>query len=182
MLRRHPSPLPRLWLMTDERLGEGLWPALEALPRGSGVVFRDYATPPAERRARFAKVLAIARRRRLLLVRAGRTPMRGEMGVHNVRGGGLRTAAVHDRAELVGARRARTDLVFVSPVFSTRSHPKARALGPVRFGSLMRDAAIPVVALGGMNAVRYRRLRALAPHGWAAIDGLSASTGTKPHP
>jgi thiamine-phosphate pyrophosphorylase len=172
---RHP-PLPRLWLMTDERLGEGLWPALEALPYGSGVVFRDYATPPPERRARFARVRAIARRRRLVLVRAGSIRMSGEMGVHNARGRGLRTAAVHDRAELVGARRTRADLVFVSPVFATRSHPGARALGPVRLGLLTRGTAIPVIALGGMNAVRYRRLRPLSVHGWAAIDGLSAST------
>ncbi len=43
MRARHPSTLPRLWLMTDERLGEGLWAALAALPHGSGVIFRDYA-------------------------------------------------------------------------------------------------------------------------------------------
>jgi thiamine-phosphate pyrophosphorylase len=37
--------------MTDERLGDALWTALRRLPRGAGIVFRHYATPPAERRA-----------------------------------------------------------------------------------------------------------------------------------
>lgn len=172
MPRRHPSSLPRLWLFTDERLGEALWPALAALPRGSGVVFRDYATPLAERKARFARVLAIARRRRLILLRAGEVPMRGEMGVHNARGRGVLTAAVHDRAEIVAARRAGADLIFVSPVFATRSHPGARTLGPVRLGLMLRGAGVPAVALGGMDARRFRRLAGLPLNGWAAIDGL----------
>lgn len=173
MRARHPSTLPRLWLMTDERLGEGLWDALERLPRGSGVIFRDYATPPGARRARFARVLAVAKRRRLVLVRAGAAAMRGEMGVHNGRGRGLRTAAVHNRAEMVAARRAGADLILVSPVFPTRSHPGARTLGPVRLGLLLRGATSPAIALGGMDARAFRRLRSLELHGWAAIDGLS---------
>src|SRR5439155_26981070 len=41
MHARHP--LPRLWLMTDERQGDGLWAALERMPRGAGVVFRHYS-------------------------------------------------------------------------------------------------------------------------------------------
>ena len=31
------QPLPRVWLMTDERQGDGLWGALERLPRGAGM-------------------------------------------------------------------------------------------------------------------------------------------------
>ncbi|PCD01932.1 thiamine phosphate synthase [Sphingomonas spermidinifaciens] len=176
MRARHPDRLPRLWLMTDERLGERVWPALAALPRGSGVVFRDYATPLAERRARFARVCAVARRRGLVLVRAGDVPMRREAGVHNGRGRGLRTASAHSPAELVAARRSGADLVFVSPVFATRSHLGARTLGPVRLGLLLRRAALPAIALGGMNARSFRRLRGLGLHGWAAIDGLSDRT------
>ncbi|MBB5696898.1 thiamine phosphate synthase [Sphingomonas yantingensis] len=173
MRARHPSTLPRLWLMTDERLGEGLWAALAALPHGSGVIFRDYATPLPERRARFAAVLAVAKRRRLVLVRAGRIAMRGEMGVHNGRGLRLRTASVHDRKEMIAARRVGADLIFVSPVFPTRSHPGARTLGPVRLGLMLRGATSPAIALGGMDARAFTRLRGLRLHGWAAIDGLS---------
>jgi thiamine-phosphate pyrophosphorylase len=173
MHRRHP--VPTLWLMTDERLGEALWSALERLPRGSGVVFRDHATPPAERRVRFARVLMIARRRRLVVLRAGSMQMRGEMGAHNARARrpGLCSRSVHDGRQAVAARRAGADLVFVSPVFSTRSHPGAHLLGPVRLGLLLRSVGPRAVALGGINRGNWRRLNGLGLHGWAAIDGLA---------
>jgi len=60
--------------------------------------------------------------------------------------------------------------VFVSPVFATRSHPGARALGPIRFALMVRGLPIPVIALGGMTAKRARRLQLLGASGWAAID------------
>lgn len=176
MQARH---LPRHWLMTDERLGDGLWDALARLPRGSGVVFRHYATPPAERRRLFAAVARIARRRGLVLVRAGAQAMPLEGGVHNRGGpsGGIRTFAVHRRRDIVRARRAGADLIFASPVFATRSHPGARGLGPVRLGLMIRDAGLPVVALGGMDVRQARRLRALKLYGWAAIDAWVGRAG-----
>lgn len=169
MPTRHP-PIPRLWLMTDPRLGDALWDALERLPRGSGVIFRHYQLPLGERRALFARVSKVARRRGLLLLRAGPSPMRGEMGTHGRRGRGFTTWPVHSRREALAADRAGADALLVSPVFPTRSHPGAPVLGPVRFGLLVRGLDVPVIALGGMNANNARRLRSLGIHGWAAID------------
>ena len=170
---RPRPPLPRLWLMTDPRMGEALWTALEQLPRGAGVVFRHYQLPPAERHELFARVRRVARRRRLVLLVAG-PPLRGADGRHGGRtrvgAPGLKTRAVHHRRDLVAARRARVDAVFASPVFATRSHPGAPALGRVRFGLLIREAGVPVIALGGMNARRARSLAHFRIHGWAAID------------
>lgn len=170
MPRRHP--LPRLWLMTDERMGEALWDALERLPRGSGVVFRHYGLAASERQVLFARVLKVARRRGLVLVRAGSQPMRGEDGVHGGRGRGrgLRTAPAHSRREAVAALRAGAQALFVSPAFLTRSHQGARALGRTRFGMLVRGLDVPVIALGGMSAEKARSLKPFGIHGWAAID------------
>ncbi|HEX8223186.1 MAG TPA: thiamine phosphate synthase [Allosphingosinicella sp.] len=160
------QPLPRLWLMTDERQGEDLWAALERLPRRAGIVFRHYGLAPRERRRLFERVRKVARRRRLFLL-AGGEGLCGD-GVHGGRTGGFRSASAHDLAELKSAERSGARLVFLSPVFPTRSHPGARTLGPVRFGLIAGQARIPVIALGGMNARRARRL----PHiyGWAGID------------
>lgn len=172
MRRRYP--LPRIWLMTDERIGDALWDALERLPRGSGVVFRHYALAPAARRALFARVAAVARRRRLMLVRAGARPLgRAEAGVHGAGRAsrpGLRTRPAHSRREAVVAIRAGAGALFVSPVFATRSHPGARPLGRLRFGLLIRGLGVPVIALGGIDSKRARGLRGLGIHGWAAID------------
>jgi thiamine-phosphate pyrophosphorylase len=170
---RRRQPLPRLWLMTDERQGEKLWAALERLPRGSGVVFRHYKTPA--RAELFAQVRRIARRRGLLLILAGPPTLAklwGADGSHGrLRGrrGLVRTAPAHDLKEIREAERTGAELIFLSPVFQTRSHPEGRPLGRIRFASLARQTRLPVVALGGMN-----ERRALAgAYGWAAIDALT---------
>jgi thiamine-phosphate pyrophosphorylase len=163
------QPLPRLWLMTDERQGEELWTALERLPRGSGIVFRHYGLARRERRELFERVRRVARRRRLFLLASGHG-LRGD-GAHGGRGRGFRSASAHDLAELKTAERSGAKIVFLSPVFPTRSHPEARTLGRVRFGLIASQARIPVIALGGMDSRRARRL----PHvyGWAGIDAWS---------
>jgi thiamine-phosphate pyrophosphorylase len=176
------QPLPRLWLMTDERQGEGLWAALERLPRGAGIVFRHYGLAPAERRSLFARVRRIARKKGLVLLSAGgRLP--GADGVHGSRGrSGLRSASAHSVVELKTAERRGADFAFLSPVFPTRSHPGAPALGRVRFGLIARHARIPIIALGGVDAKRGARLRVLGAYGWAAIDAWASDQKRKAVP
>ncbi|MEG3144525.1 thiamine phosphate synthase [Sphingomonas sp. RT2P30] len=167
---RRVDAIPTIWLMTDERLGESLWRALATLSRGAGIIFRHHATDTQTRRALFARVRAIARRRGLVLIRAGATRLAGEQGVHNARGQGLRSASVHSLREALAARRHGADLVFVSPLHATRSHPGAASLGVMRAAVIARHVALPAIALGGMDARRFRRLRGLGFHGWAGID------------
>jgi len=175
MRRRHP--IPRQWLMTDERMGDALWEALARLPRGSGVVFRHYGLPRAERRALFERVARVARRRGLVLVAGGESPGRGAAGRHGRRGPGLVTWPAHAPAEAIRGLRAGAHALFVSPVFATRSHPGARTLGRVRLGLMLRGIDAPVIALGGMDARRAASLRALGIHGWAAIDAWTKAKG-----
>ncbi|MGI4731922.1 MAG: thiamine phosphate synthase [Janthinobacterium lividum] len=177
MRPRQPS-IPRLWLMTDERLGDdwpggGLWTALARLPRGAGVVFRHHATPPAERRRLLAKVARLCRARRLVLVTAGARRHDGRVGTHG-RPGAV-TWPAHDRREAIAGLRAGARVLFVSPVFATRSHPGAPALGPVRAALIVRGLPAVTIALGGMDARRFRRLRPLGFDGWAAIDAWQAA-------
>lgn len=172
MRRRHP--LPRIWLMTDERMGDRLWAAIDRLPRGAGIVFRHYSLPLAERRALLERVSRQTRRRGLMLIVAGRDSLGRADGTHNRarRQDGVRTWSVHSRKELVEATRQRADLIFVSPIFASRSHPGARMLGPVGLGMLIRESQIPVIALGGMNASRFKRLKGIGLDGWAGIDAF----------
>ena len=174
---RRRQPLPRLWLMTDERIGDELFDAIGRLPRGAGIVFRHYSLPKAERRALFDRVRNVARRRGLVLVLAGPAStarLWGADGSHGrERGGawsGIRTAPAHDLAEIRAAERAGADLLFLSPVHATRSHPGAAPLGTDRFARLARRSHLPVVALGGLGPGRGSALRARGAYGWAGID------------
>lgn len=170
--------------MTDERLGEGLFLALDRLPRSAAVIFRHYRTGPVARRALFERVRAVARRRGLVLILAGSAStaagwradgVHGREGLRRASRPLLRTVPAHDPQALVAARRGDADLVLVSPVFATRSHPGMLPLGPVRFGLLVHRHAgeVPVIALGGVDSRRFARLRALRAKGWAAIDALA---------
>ncbi len=180
---RHSKTLPCLWLMTDERVSDArLLAAVARLPRGGGgILFRHHATGAKARRALFDRVAAIARRRRLVLLLAGSARQAKAWGADGWHGrdhrGGVRrmlhSAPVHDARELVAARRGGADMIFVSPLFVTRSHPGARVLGRVRFAVLAVHAPMVVMALGGVRAVHRYGLRGIGADGWGAIDGLS---------
>ncbi|MBO9581332.1 MAG: thiamine phosphate synthase [Sphingobium sp.] len=176
--------VPGLWLMTDERVGDvDLLRTIARLPRGSAVVFRHYSLPESERRALFDQVARAAHRRHVLVLLAGDPVMARDWGAdgHHGRTGRpfrtrrdwLHSAPVHDHRELVAARRVGADVLLVSPLFATRSHPGARLLGPARFAALAREASVPVIALGGVKKRHASCARALGASGYAAIDGLT---------
>ncbi|MBX3593616.1 thiamine phosphate synthase [Sphingomonas sp.] len=167
---RPPRQLPRQWLFTDPRLTVDPRVIARRLPIGTGIVMRHYDWPIDVRRQLFRDLRAIARQRRLVLVVAGKERLGpGAAGRHGRHRGAL-TAPVHSRREAMTAIRAGAKLVFASPVHATRSHPGARPLGRLGLALLIRDLPIPVVALGGMDARRWRALRPLDVHGWAGID------------
>ncbi|MDO7835820.1 thiamine phosphate synthase [Sphingobium sp. HBC34] len=181
MSHRHRKNLPALWLMTDERVADAaLLAAAARLPSGAGgIVFRHYRTDRATRRALFGALRRIARRRRLLLLLAGSTRQAAAWRADGAHGRDprratrpmLRSRPVHDGREAVVARGA--DVCFVSPLFPTRSHPGAPALGRVRFAALARQVDAPVMALGGVRRAHRGMLRGIGAAGWAAIDGLT---------
>lgn len=168
MSARH---LPRVWLMTDERLGERLFVAIDRLPPEGGIVFRHYAWAERERRALFDRVRAVHPGMLLLAGSSAEAASWGADGSHGRGpGAGLRSAPVHDYAEIRAAERDRASLLFLSPVFATRSHPGAQPLGLARFAWLARRTALPVIALGGMDEARGKRLASFGAYGWAGID------------
>jgi thiamine-phosphate pyrophosphorylase len=166
--------LPTLWLITDARTDATLDRAIARLPRGSGVIFRHYHLTPETRAARLAHVRRLCRRFGHRLEVGGQGY--GPPAPHR------RLATAHNLREVGRANRCGAQAVLVSPVFSTRSHPGAPTLGRVRLLVLARRAQMPTIALGGMTAHKFATLRSARPaiHGWAAIDGLSASPDGTP--
>jgi thiamine-phosphate pyrophosphorylase len=182
-----PSQLPGVWLISDARIDDRLEAALDRLPRGSGFVFRHYHLSPSERRRRFDRLARLARRRGHWVVLSGTAAEAKRWGADGAYGSPqrlasgpalLRLATVHSWRELASAYRMRADAVLISPVFATGSHPDAPCLGALRFRLLARQARVPVIALGGMDARRARRIGATR---WAAIASLAQAL-TPPFP
>jgi thiamine-phosphate pyrophosphorylase len=178
------------WLLTDARLaGHGLV-AARRLPPGSSIILRSDDLRERERRLLATKLKRIAVARGLYLFVAGLRPAQARrLGVHGVhlrsrsasqaksaqRLGLATSAPVHNHSEARVAAKAGIDYALISPLFATRSHPGAALLPLRRFIALaLATKALPI-ALGGMTAMRCRKLRLqsaasrISPQ-WAAID------------
>ena len=166
-----------LVLFTDDRDAD--WArAAHALPRGSVVVIR--ARHQKDRFRLFEQLRAVPHLR--LLVAGDPVLAARADGLHLPEArlreaprwrarhpGWIITASAHSLGALLTAREV--DVVFLSPVFATASHPRASALTPVRATFIAAAARIPVYALGGVDA---RNAALLAPSfsGIAAIASL----------
>jgi thiamine-phosphate pyrophosphorylase len=163
---------PRIWLMTDERMGDALWHAIRRLPKEAGIVLRHYSLPPGPRAELAREVAGMAEERGLTLAVASDGELARQVGaalVHNPRGAAQLpvSRSVHSVEEAEAARADGAALVFVSPIFATRSHPRRTALGPELALRIAKAAGTYAIALGGMNGKGFAGLRGF--HGWAGI-------------
>lgn len=78
----------------------------------------------------------------------------------------------HDRAELELALAAGADFATLSPVARTPSHPGAVPLGWAGFARLRDNLALPVYALGGLDATHITIAHANGAQGVAGIRGF----------
>jgi len=141
--------VPRQWLIVNAQPDRELWDALRRLQRESGVLVL-VELRGADRRW----LLVLARRQELTVAHNGRAER-----VHNVR-------------ELRRAMLRRTPLILLSPIYPTRSHPEWRPLPRMRAAALAHLGRRKLIALGGMDARKFARVRRLGFQGWAGISAF----------
>jgi thiamine-phosphate pyrophosphorylase len=168
---------PHHWLMTDERMGERLWEAIDRLPVGDGgVVFRHYGLPRDERAALAERIAATCRKRGLTFAVAEDVALAVSLGAELVHrpdefpAGLPFSRPVHSLAEAIAAQVDGASLVFVSPIHETRSHPEAKPLGRKLARQIVKACGCPAIALGGMDARKFAVAEKDGFYGWAAID------------
>jgi thiamine-phosphate pyrophosphorylase len=170
-------PWPREWLMTDERIGDRLWKAVDALPDGrAGIVLRHYSLSPGERSRLARQVSEICRQRHLVLAVARDGELAAQVGaqlVHNPLANptGLPfSRSAHSAEEAAAANLAGASLIFLSPIFETRSHPGRKAMASEVTRQIVAACSVPVIALGGMNRALLSEHQNIGFYGWAGID------------
>jgi thiamine-phosphate pyrophosphorylase len=180
--------LPALVLMTDEKRLPDPLAAARALPKGSAVVVRH--TKPRARAKLASDLSGIARECGLILLVAGDAELADDVDANGLHLSEaclqeaahwrtrhpqwLITVAAHSAQALRHAGLAGAHAAFLAPVFPTTSHPTRSALGPCRFVTLARAAALPVYALGGITAANVGRLAHARAAGIAAVEALKA--------
>ena len=155
-----------------------------ALPRGAAIILRDYTAN--NRMALARRLCAIAKARGVFFLVGADGSLAKAVGADGVHlpswitptkarelsaGAGIVTCACHNGDDLARAAALGADLAFLSPVFETASHPDAGSLGVEEFKERAAAAAIPVLALGGVDE---RNARALAGPNVAGFAGIGA--------
>jgi len=168
---------PHYWLMTDERMGERLWEAIDRLPIGDGgVVVRHYNLLIEARSTLAGQIATICRKRGLTFAIAGDTELAVTLDAELVHRpatppiGLPFSRPVHSLSEANAAKAEGASLVFVSPIHETRSHPNAQRLGRKLARQIVKACGCPAIALGGMDSRNFAGAEKDGFYGWAAID------------
>ena len=174
-----PLRVPTCWLMTDARLGTAMVAIIAHMPPRSAVVVRAHALDQHGADAAIRSIRRVSRAKRHLLLFAGPgEPTRrgydashgGPLSRTRKRQCRLLSMAVHNAQEARRARRLGADYAIISPIWPTRSHLGAPAIGNRSLAMLAAMAGGAAIALGGMDAKRFRSARRFGATGWAAID------------
>ena len=180
------SGLPPVILMTDQTRLRDPAAAARSLPEGSAIILRH--TGEKARAALAAALKPIALERGLLLLIAGDAALAARIGAAGLhlpetrarearhwrarRPSWLITVAAHSERALLVAAGSGADAALLAPAFPTLSHSSRAALGLARLRLMAARAALPVYALGGVNAQTIERLVGARLAGIAAIEGL----------
>lgn len=182
--RRRAAPFS-LAFLTDRRRAEHPELVARTLPAGAALIYRDYDDP--RRAAHGAKLRAIVAGRGVLFLVGGDAGLARRLGADGVHlraddlwrakaggfGGLCVSAACHTAEDLAHAASIGVDIALLSPVYPTRSHPGATTLAPEAFKRLAAAAALPVLALGGVEESNAGRLAGPNVCGLAAIDAFA---------
>lgn len=84
----------------------------------------------------------------------------------------LLSASCHNLEEIQHANKIGADLILLSPVLPTLSHPGATALGWEKAQQLIKQAHMPVYALGGLQPGDIQQARMHGAQGVAGIRSI----------
>ncbi|MDE2676479.1 MAG: thiamine phosphate synthase [Gemmatimonadota bacterium] len=93
--------------------------------------------------------------------------------VRAIAGPGLRVGrSIHGAGQAVALRDEGLDYLFMGAAYATASHPERTPAGPDAVSTAAAQAAVPVLAIGGVTPARVRELAALGVYGVAVLSGV----------
>lgn len=174
--------LPPAFFVTDPARTPDPCAIVRGLPVGFGVIYRHFGARDRAEVAGRLGAICVKRGLKLLIAADPELAARvGADGVHwpyrlrqqarNWRGRfDLQTVSAHSGRELRAISGLPVDAVLWSTVFASRSASAGRAIGVLKFRTLVRGAGLPVYALGGVTPENAGSAAMTA--GFAAVDGM----------
>jgi thiamine monophosphate synthase len=190
------SRLSAGFYFTDRKKNNNLAKTINNLPKNSAVVFREYDLDFDKRIKLASKIVRICRQNNHKILIGKSFTIARELradGVHfsdfdklpiqffkknSFPKKFIFSFACHDYKSVLASRKFMTDVVFVSPIFTSTSHLNQATLGIrtlVKINSTAKknNLAAKIYALGGVNSDNLHRLRKRGIEGFGAIDMFS---------
>ena len=136
------SKIPHLWLFTDDIKTQNLQKFLAKIPQNSGIVIRNYLS---EDRLKIIESISRNSKRKNLTLLIGEKSnrIRDISGLHlpkwyyqkrKINKKQILSISAHGIIDKRRIINSKADLIFLSPIFRTSSHPNSRPLGTIKFG------------------------------------------------
>ena len=169
--------IPYVWFLTDSIKTKNPLDISRKLPFNSGIIIRSYDIKNKEKIIK--NIINLKKRKVHTVLVSGRHKMHSNVdGAHlpswlnssffiNKK---LISMSAHGARDIRKSINIRADIIFISPIFHTTSHPEEKSLGVIKLGLMAKLFKKPIVALGGINNNNISRLKGLPIIGCAGID------------
>jgi thiamine-phosphate pyrophosphorylase len=183
--------LPKMFFFTDRKRFDDIFKVVKNLPKNSAVIIREYDLNNAQRLDFALKISDIAKKKSLKVWVGKDWKLANKIkadGIHlsdregfswfrNFNKNLLVSYACHSEKSVRKAQEFGSDLIFYSPIFSTKSHPKQKPIGSLKLRNLTSKISTPIYALGGVDE---GSIKILANSNIAGIGGISIFISSKP--
>lgn len=177
---------------TDRKRCKDLTTIIKKLPKNSAVIFREYDLDDKNREKLAREILTICKEKNHKILIGKNLDLARKLhadGVHfsdndilpsevflhkknNLQIGSkfIFSFACHNFLSVVKSHRLPVDLIFISPIFATKSHEATPALGLQTLSKIVRFSKKPVFALGGINKKNLPIVKKLGAVGFGGIE------------
>ena len=181
---------------TDRKRCDNLITIIKKLPKNSAVIFREYDLEEEKREKLAREILLICKQKSHKIIIGKNLDLATEIkadGVHfsdndilsskiflqlrnnkkiNSKNGTkfIFSFACHNFLSVVKCQKMPVDLIFISPIFATKSHEDLPTFGLQRLSRVLRFSKKPVFALGGINKKNIHIVKKLGASGFGGIE------------
>ena len=169
--------MPYVWFLTDSIKTKTPLDTSRKLPDNSGILIRSYNIQNKE--IIIKNIINLKKRKLHTVLVSGKHKSHSNVdGAHlpswlnssffiNKK---LISMSAHGARDIRKSINIKADIIFISSVFDTTSHPGGKSIGVIKLGLMAKLFKKPVIALGGINNNNISRLKGLPIFGCAGID------------
>lgn len=176
--------LPAMFFFTDRKRFDDIFSVISKLPQNSAIIIREYDLNFKEKLDFARKILKITKLKNIKVFVGKDVKLAKKIkadGIHfsdldkniklaKIPKNILVSYSCHNEKSLALARKIKADLVFLSPIFKTESHPNQKPIGTYLLRKFARQNELPTYALGGINDKNVKLLKGSLISG---IGGIS---------